>query len=222
MAIMHDNTESIRGKYQRIAFLYDLLDLPFELRRYSALRTELLSGVEGRLLDAGVGTGRNIAYYPATVQATGIDLSAAMLARATKRSAQHNIPVELLEMDALQTTFPDHHFDCIISSFMFCVLDQFQQLPALRELRRICKPGGQIRVLEYSLSRSPYKRAAMQLWAPWVRWVYGASFNRNTEQYVGEAGLTLVEKRFVFHDIIKLIILEPLVSDNTPAQIVCA
>ncbi len=203
---MSDTKKTIRGKYQRIARLYDFLDLPFEFRRYSALRRELLEGAEGRLLDAGVGTGRNIAYYPPAVRATGIDLSAAMLARAAKRSARLGIPVELLEMDALETTFPDRHFDCIVSSFMFCVLDETLQLPALRELGRICRPGGRIRILEYSLSQSPFNRAVTQLWAPWVRWAYGAAFDRNTEQYLEAAGLTLVEKRFVFHDMIKLII----------------
>ncbi len=206
---MSDGKKRIRDKYERIARLYDLLDLPFEFRRYSALRGELLAGTKGRLLDAGVGTGRNIAYYPPAVRATGIDLSAAMLARAVKRSARLGIPVELLEMDALETTFPDRHFDCIVSSFMFCVLDETLQLPALRELRRICRPGGHVRILEYSLSQSPFTRAVMQLWAPWVRWAYGAAFDRDTEQYLAAAGWTLVETRFVFHDVIKLIVATP-------------
>ncbi|MEE8395082.1 MAG: class I SAM-dependent methyltransferase [bacterium] len=206
---MADNAKTVRGKYQRLARFYDFLDVPFEKRRYSALRRQLLSGATGRLLDAGVGTGRNIAYYPPAVQPTGIDLSAAMLARAAQRSASLGTPVELLEMDALHTTFPDGHFDCIVSSFMFCVLDDTHQLPALKELGRICRPGGQIRILEYAISEVPLKRAVMRLWAPWVRWAYGATFDRNTEQYLPAAGLTLLEKRFVFGDIIKLIVATP-------------
>lgn len=206
---MADSTKTIRGKYQRLARFYDFFDVPFEKSRYSALRRQLLSGATGRLLDAGVGTGRNIAYYPPAVQPTGIDLSAAMLARAAQRSASLGTPVELLEMDALHTTFPDGHFDCIVSSFMFCVLDDTQQLPALKELGRICRPGGQIRILEYAISEVPLKRAVMRLWAPWVRWAYGATFDRNTEQYLPAAGLTLLEKRFVFGDIIKLIVATP-------------
>ncbi|MEE8394770.1 MAG: class I SAM-dependent methyltransferase, partial [bacterium] len=134
---------TVRGKYQRLARFYDFLDLPFERRRYSALRRQLLSGATGRLLDAGVGTGRNIAFYPPAVQPTGIDLSAAMLARAAQRCASLGTTVVLLEMDSLHTTFPDGHFECIVSSFMFCVLDDTQQLPALKELGRICRPGGQ-------------------------------------------------------------------------------
>jgi hypothetical protein len=57
-------------RYQRIAPFYDLLDLPFERRRYRALRPLLFCGLAGRLLDAGVGTGRNFPFYPAGVAAT--------------------------------------------------------------------------------------------------------------------------------------------------------
>ena len=52
----------------------------------------------------------------------------------------------------------------------------------------------------------------MQLWAPWVRWTYGASFDRNTEQYAEQAGLELVETRFVYKDTIKLIVMRPVVA----------
>src|ERR1051325_5418874 len=51
-------------RYQRIAPFYDVLDLPFERRRYRALRPLLFRGLAGRLLDAGIGTGRNCEFYP--------------------------------------------------------------------------------------------------------------------------------------------------------------
>ena len=58
------NELSTRQRYQRIAPLYDLLDLPFEYRRYRKLRPLLFEGMSGRILDAGVGTGRNFQFYP--------------------------------------------------------------------------------------------------------------------------------------------------------------
>ena len=51
-------------RYERIAPYYDLIDLPFESRRYRALRPLLFRGLSGRLLEAGVGTGRNFPFYP--------------------------------------------------------------------------------------------------------------------------------------------------------------
>jgi SAM-dependent methyltransferase len=72
-------------RYQRIAPADDLLDLPFERARYRRLRPLLFQGLSGRVLDAGVGTGRNFPYYPPDASVVGIDLSPRMLARAERR-----------------------------------------------------------------------------------------------------------------------------------------
>jgi ubiquinone/menaquinone biosynthesis C-methylase UbiE len=72
-------------RYQRIAPLYDLLDLPFEYGRYRGIRPQLFHGLSGRLLDAGVGTGRNFPFYTPSSDVVGIDLSPAMLSRAARR-----------------------------------------------------------------------------------------------------------------------------------------
>src|SRR6202035_4644762 len=73
------------ARYERIAPFYDVLDFPFERRRYHALRPLLFQNLKGRLLDAGIGTGRNCAFYPPETIVSGIDTSPAMLARARRR-----------------------------------------------------------------------------------------------------------------------------------------
>ncbi len=198
-----------RRRYDSVARYYDLLDLPFEYGRYRPLRRELFRGLSGRILDAGVGTGRNLAFYPEGAEIVGIDISEAMLARAVKRSGELGVPAALAAMDALRTGFRDACFDAIVATFLFCVLEERDQLPALRELGRICKPGGEIRLIEYAYSRDPLRRFVMKLWAPWVRFAYGAGFDRNTESYVSAAGLVLTGKRWLFRDIIKLLTLKP-------------
>ena len=198
-----------RTKYELIARFYDILDIPFESRRYRPLRRQSWAGLEGRILDAGVGTGRNMPFYPRDARVCGIDLSRAMLSRAEKRRRRLGLKTELFEGDIMETGFADGSFDAIVATFLFCVLEPEQQLPALRELARICRPGGEIRILEYAVPAHPLRRAVMALWAPWVRLIYGAAFDRKTEQYVAEAGLDLVEVRFVFGDIIKLLVVRP-------------
>jgi ubiquinone/menaquinone biosynthesis C-methylase UbiE len=78
-------------RYERIAPFYDLLDLPFEYGRYRKIRPLLFAGLSGRLLNAGVGTGRNFPFYPPAANVIGIDLSPAMLVRAERRFALSHV-----------------------------------------------------------------------------------------------------------------------------------
>ena len=204
--------ESLMSKqksYNSIARLYDILDLPFEHVRYRPIRPLLFDGLKGILLDAGVGTGRNFPYYPKDANVTGIDLSPAMLERARWRKDKLGTSVDLRQMDVMQMDFADDSFDAIVSTFLFCVLAPEDQQPALEELCRVCRPGGSIHILEYAISKNPLRRFIMKLWAPWVRFAYGAEFNRNTEQYLEAAALELVKTKFLYKDVIKLLVVRP-------------
>ena len=194
-------------RYERIAPLYDLLDLPFERRRYRALRPLLFQNLDGRLLDAGVGTGRNCAYYPSEAEVSAIDTSPAMLARARRRCPTLAAAGHLHQMDVTALQFPGGSFDAAVASFLFCVLPDDQQLPALRELRRVVKPGGLIRLLEYVRPRGQLRRFMSRLWQPWIAWAFGASFDRQTESHVVTAGLEVVESVYVVDDLLKMLTL---------------
>ena len=128
-------------RYRRIAPFYDLLDLPFEFRRYRALRPLLFNGLAGRLLDTGVGTGRNFPFYPPGSTVVGIDISPAMLARAERRRGQSRASIELKQMDVTRLEYPAGSFDAAVATFLFCVLPDELQIAALREIG----PGGQAR-----------------------------------------------------------------------------
>jgi ubiquinone/menaquinone biosynthesis C-methylase UbiE len=200
------------ARYQRIAPLYDLLDAPFERKRYSALRPLLFQNLDGQLLDAGVGTGRNCAYYPPEAIVSGIDTSPAMLARAHDRCPTLAAAGRLYQMDVTELRFSTGSFDAAVASFLFCVLPDHLQVPALRELGRVVKPGGVIRLLEYVRPSGTLRRMITRIWQPWIAWAYGASFDRNTEQHVPAAGLELVESRFVFDDLLKMLTLRAAAS----------
>ena len=196
---------SLLDRYQRIAPFYDLLDLPFEYGRYRHIRPQLFEGLSGRILDVGVGTGRNIAFYPPRADMVGIDLSPAMLARADRRARSQGRAVELRRMDVMHLDFPDQSFDAAVSSFLFCVLPAELQTPALREIGRVLKPGGRLRLLEYVRPQGTLRAALARMWEPWMAWAYGAGFDRHTEAHVPESGFTISESRFVVDDLIKLI-----------------
>ncbi len=192
-------------RYQRIAPVYDLLDSPFERRRYRALRPLLFRGMGGRLLDAGVGTGRNCEFYPPAAVVSGIDTSPAMLARAHDRCPILAADGRLYQMDVTALEFANGSFDAAVASFLFCVLPDPQQVPALRELGRVVKPGGLIRLLEYVRPQGTLRRIVSYIWQPWIKWAYGASFDRHTEKHVPAAGLELLESRYVVDDLLKLL-----------------
>ncbi len=203
---MAANSKSISERYRRIAPFYDLLDFPFEFRRYRSLRPLLFEGLSGRLLDAGVGTGRNFPFYPSGSSVVGIDISSAMLVRAERRRSQsHAAAVELKQMDVTRLEVPEASFDAAVATFLFCVLPDELQVAALHELSRVVKPGGPIRLLEYVRPKRMLRRVIARIWEPWMAWAYGAGFDRRTEQHIPEAGLEILSARYVVADIIKLI-----------------
>jgi demethylmenaquinone methyltransferase/2-methoxy-6-polyprenyl-1,4-benzoquinol methylase len=92
-------------RYQRIAWAYDLLDFPFEYGRYRKIRPQMFRSLSGRVLDAGVGMGRNFPYYPPADEVVGIDVSSAMLARAEHRRHTAATAVESRQMDVTRLDF---------------------------------------------------------------------------------------------------------------------
>ena len=193
-------------RYRRIARFYDLLDLPFEYGRYRRIRPLLFAGLSGRILDAGVGTGRNFEFYPRGSSVVGIDFSPAMLAQAHRRLDISAATVALREMDVTRLDLADGTFDGAVATFLFCVLPDDLQVVALRELARVVRAGGSIRLLESVRPRGSIRRIIGAIWEPWIGWAYGAGFDRRTEEYIPEAGLELVEARYVVDDLLKLLV----------------
>jgi len=145
--------------YHRLAWAYDLLQLPREYSRYRKIRPQIFRGLSGRILEAAVGTGRNFPFYPPGSQVVAIDRSPAMLARAQRRRATAAAAVELRQMDVTRLDFPDRSFDAAVAALLFSTLPYDLHAAAMRELRRVVKPGGVIRCLEYNQPRRGVRRA---------------------------------------------------------------
>jgi SAM-dependent methyltransferase len=172
----------------------------------SSPRRLVFNGLSGRILDAGIGTGRNVEFYPLGAKVVGIDISPAMLARAESRlRLSPASTVELREMDVIRLDFPAGFFDAAVATFLFCVLPDERQLPALRELRRVVRAGGTVPLLDYVRPGRLLRRAIAKLWEPWIAWAYGASFDLKTERYIPEAGLELVGAELVVDELVKLL-----------------
>ncbi|MBU1671856.1 MAG: class I SAM-dependent methyltransferase [Actinobacteria bacterium] len=181
--------------YDRIAWRYDLLETPMEKMFFSRLRKELLSDLRGSVLEVGVGTGKNLPYYPPGVELTGIDISPRMLERASGRAGALGLEADLRVMDVEELEFDDQTFDFIVVTFVFC--STTDPVKGLRELGRVLKDAGTILMLEHVRSENRCLGALMDLFNPLVRRLFGPNINRRTEENVRAAGLEIVstEKR---------------------------
>ena len=205
---MKDAVIKVRGKYDRIARIYDRIDLA-ELTFKRPLRQRLYQDLSGKILDAGVGTGANMPFYPQNADVIGLDISVPMLRQAQRRVSRGLGPSALVAGNITQTPFATDAFDAVTAAFLFGVIDDSHQLAALRELARICRPGGQIRLLDHCYSRNPLWRIYMAAWLPWEKIVYGGAFRRPTSELMPKAGLRLQHRELVFKDMVQLLVAQP-------------
>ena len=206
-------TEITRKRYNRIAPLYDLMEAFVERRRFRAWRSLLWSQVKpGRILEVGVGTGKNMPYYPPGARVTAIDLSERMLARAQERAQRLGLRVDLHLMDVQYLTFPDNTFDAAVATFVFCSVPD--PILGLRELARVVKPDGDIWLLEHVRIDKPIIGPLMDALNPLVVRMVGANINRRTVENVRRAGLEIVSVRNLSGELVKLIHARPPRSDS--------
>ena len=144
----------VEGVYEKLASVYDLVFGPtlHPGRLVARDRMGIQSG--DRILEVGVGTGINLSLYPKGCRITGIDLSTSMLEKARERVARQELRnVRLLEMDAARLTFADDAFDIVYAPYLVSVVPDPVQV--VREMRRVCRPGGKIIVLNHFRSANP-------------------------------------------------------------------
>jgi ubiquinone/menaquinone biosynthesis C-methylase UbiE len=160
-------------------------------------RKALFSHATGRVLDVGCGYGINFPHLINASHITGVDFSPVMLEKAREIAAESSIPVVLREADAEALDFPDNSFDTVISSLSTCSF--FNPIAALQEIRRVCKPDGQILLIEHGrsswnwLGRYQDRHVHEQIQQGGCRW------NQEPQELVEQAGLKILSaKRDLF------------------------
>ena len=134
--------------YEKLANSYDLVFGPtLHPGRLVAIERMGIKPSD-KVLEVGVGTGINTSLYPRNCHVTGIDLSVPMLEKARERKVREGLKnIRLLEMDAANLTFADNSFDIVYAPYLVSVVPD--PVKVVREMRRVCRPGGKIIVLNH-------------------------------------------------------------------------
>lgn len=175
------------GFYDR-RILPTFIELAMRAGQPAWLRAEVLADARGEVIELGVGSGLNLAHYPASVSSiVGVDVSPRLLAMAAARARAAPRPVRLVEANAERLPFPAARFDSAVSTWVLCSIPDVAA--ALAEVRRVLRPGGRLVFIEHG--RAP--DAAVARWqsrlTPWWRRVSGGChLDRRIGALVAAAG----------------------------------
>jgi ubiquinone/menaquinone biosynthesis C-methylase UbiE len=180
----------VRQVYGRLAERYDsCMHWTDRLFGFGEGRRWAASSVSGRVLELGLGTGRNLGHYPPSARVVGVDLSRAMLAQALRRPALPH-PVSLVEADVLHLPFADRRFDAVVSTLTLCTYPD--PVAAMREALRVLVPGGELRCLEHGEPAGRLLRAGARLMEPLAFRTEADHLLRNPARILGDAGAEVV------------------------------
>ncbi len=183
-------TEDIGQLYDKTAKSYERAFLLPNLLYLNRIRQELFAKASGKILEIGVGSGKNLEYFPAGCEVVGIDLSTAMLELAAMRAKTLGIEARFIMMDAEHLDFPDGTFDTVVSSLSLCIFPD--PVHVLKELARVCRPEGRIIMLEHGRSTNARLAHFQDQRADMFINAVGCHWNRDVVAIVRDAGLTMV------------------------------
>jgi ubiquinone/menaquinone biosynthesis C-methylase UbiE len=191
-----DETAKARRVWDKAAPSYDRQIAFLEKHWFTGGREWLGARATGRVLDVGVGTGRNLPFYPPDVTVTGIDLSPEMIsvARAVAKTAARTAATrepDLRVADAEQLPFPDDSFDTVVCALSLCTIPH--PAAAIAEAKRVLAPGGRLLLLDHIGSDRAPVRAAQWLVERITIASAGEHLTRRQLPLLTAAGFAIVE-----------------------------
>ena len=179
------------SKYDRIAFLYNILETPIEHFMFKSWRKKVIPEIHGNILEVGLGTGKNLAYYPDDAKVTGVDVSPNML-KIAKKDHDRDM-TNFATMAAEYLGFPDDTFDYVVSTFVLCVVANPEK--ASKEMKRVCKPDGCIINIEHMRSNSEFIAFLEDMFNPVSKALLDEHINRNIPAIIEKSGLRIIEEQ---------------------------
>ena len=168
-----------------------ILNVAMSTKAIKDERRKCLEPVAGVVLEVGLGSGRNLPFFPAQVtKVIGVDPSATSARLARKRIEAAPFPVEIIGLSAEKLPLDDGSVDTIVSTFTLCTIPDVGS--ALREMRRVLKPGGRLHFVEHGLAED----AGVVRWQQRLNGVQqvifgGCHLNRPIDRLINRAGFEI-------------------------------
>lgn len=166
-----------------------LIDLACGIGPVGRQREKVVPQARGRVLEIGIGTGRNIPYYDRSrvSQVVGVDPALRMHHLAEKRIRATGLPVELIGLSAEKLPVADASFDTVVCTYTLCTIPD--PLAALAEMKRVLVPGGRLLFSEHGVAPDAdvarWQARLQPLWKPLAG---GCHLNRDIPLLLQEAG----------------------------------
>jgi ubiquinone/menaquinone biosynthesis C-methylase UbiE len=194
-------TSSSDIEHPRFARMYLRMAPRAEERGASEHRRRLLAGLEGRVVEVGAGSGLNFAHYPATVsEVIAIEPEPTLRAAAADAANEAPVAVRVLPGTADELPIGDGELDAVVASLVLCSVPD--QARALGEIRRVVRPGGELRFYEHVVAGRQPQRAILQLAdrsGLWPKLAGGCHPARDTGAAIAAAGFEIEScERFPF------------------------
>jgi ubiquinone/menaquinone biosynthesis C-methylase UbiE len=180
------------GWYSRYV-LPKLIDVACGQKPMRKLRSRYVPRARGDVLEIGIGSGHNLPHYGADVTSiTGLDPAAEITALARDRAAALSVPVRMLQVSGEDIPADDARFDSVVCTWTLCSIPNVYA--ALREMRRVLKPGGQLYFIEHG--RAPEARVVR--WQRWIEPLWkpiggGCHLTRQADELIRDAGFRIAE-----------------------------
>ena len=182
-----------------------LLNRAMDTQEIRRIRARVTAGLVGEVIELGFGTGHNLAYFPATVtRLLAVEPSVSSIALATGRISAAAIPVDVIGPDAQRLSLPDSSVDFALCIWSLCTIAD--PVAAVREVRRVLRPGGQLHFVEHGLAPDERVRRWQGRLNPMQRrFMGGCHLDRDIPELLRLGGMTITHlERYYGHDELKV------------------
>jgi ubiquinone/menaquinone biosynthesis C-methylase UbiE len=180
-------------------FLPYLIDWACGIKPVQMQRAKIVPRAAGRVLEIGIGTGRNLPYYDKSKlqKLCGLDPAKQMHRLARKRMRQAGLDVELVELPAEQIPMADGSFDTVLTTFTLCTIPD--AVSALHEMRRVLAPGGTLLFCEHGAApEAGVRRWQDRLTPVWKAMAGGCHLNRDIPALLREGGFRVSDMETMY------------------------